>query len=310
MDQVETVSLDVNAAPAATVVAPPTPIEFSGKGKDFAADMALLKAELEPAPVVPAPTPEATQPATTAPATAPATVPDKFKDAEGNLDAAKLEKSTASAQEALTKYLALEKELRQKANAVSGLKNQAPQIAAPNEAPAPATPFAAQLEADMAKYGAGVVLERLFEAAKETAKNEVLSDVKAEREERLERKSREELSEIAKFDQGVLTPEGLDRLAQIRAERPWMEKAPNPTSEAYKVYLAEQVLKARQTGTVLPNPSGLTAQPKAVPVGPAPRVVVQSAPKLESQADIEAHIRSLTPAQEAAFWKSRGLRFK
>ena len=296
-------------------IVPQVVAEFTGKPGNFNSDMAALAAELNPAPVVPvqvetAPT-QPEQPA--APATAPVTVPEKFKDADGNLDPAKLEKSTQDAQAALAKYLTTEKELRRKMQEVNGLKQSVPSVMNPTEPVAPASPFAAQLEADMAKYGAGEVLARLFEAAKETAKKEVLYDVQADREERLEIKSRNELNEIAKYDQGVLTPEGLDALARIRAERPWIEKAANPTSEAYKVYLADQVIKSRQSGTVLPTPTGLVAKAPPTPIGPAPRAVVQPVgPDINamSEAEVNAHVAKMTPAQETAFWKSRGLRFK
>lgn len=307
-------SVGTTSVPAAT-----SPnIEPDFKPGNFMADIAKMAAK-EAAAAAPVPTPKEevapVQPeiTATAPVIAPE-VPEKFRGADGLLDAAKVEKSTADAQAALEKYLAMEKTLRQTMNNVSGLKNAAPSVMAPAEVIAPPSSFAAQLEADMAKYGAGAVLERLFEAAKETAKNEVLGDVRADREERLERKSREELSEIAKHDQGVLTPEGLEALARIRAERPWIEKANNPTSEAYKIYLADSVMKARQQGTVLPTPKGLTAQPKATPVGPAPRTVVKSAePVLETMEQIEAHLKGMDTAQKAAFYASKGFntnRFK
>lgn len=294
---------------------------------NFQADIAAIAAKeaakeaAKTAPIVPAPQAEVpkVQPETTAtaPVIAPE-VPEKFKAEDGSLDTVKLEKSTADGKAALDKYLAMEKELRRTMNNVSGLKNQAPQIMAQTEAAPANSTFAAQLEADMAKYGAGAVLERLFEASKEAAKAEakrdVLSDLQTDREERLERKSREELSEIAKHDQGVLTPEGLEALARIRAERPWIEKAANPTSEAYKVYLADQVMKARQQGTVLPTPTGLATQPKAVPVGPAPRAVVKATePVLETMEQIEAHLKGMDTAQKAAFYASKGFnvaRFK
>ena len=316
MDEVTTVTLDLSQPPAVVVAPPAAPVvpSFTGERGNFAADMAALAAELSPTPVVEVPAPvEPVQPATTESATAPVTVPEKFKDADGNPDQAKIEKSTADAQAALTKYLATEKELRRKMNEVSGLKNKTP-LTAPTEPAAPQSSFAAQIEADIAKYGAGEVMARLFESAKEVAKAEtkrdVLSDVQADREERLEIKSRAELEQIAKFDKEVLTPAGLEALAKIRAERPWIESAANPTSEAYKVYLADQVLRARQTGTVLPNPTGVTVQAKPGPVPLTPRVVVQAkGPDLSTQASIDAHVKGLSPEAEAAFWKSKGLRF-
>ncbi len=222
MDEVTSQVVDMSVAP--TLVAPVAPLVpvpgFTGEPGNFTKDMAALQAELTPAPVVESASENPAPPEITESATAPVPVPDKFKDAAGNPDQAKIEKSTADAQAALIKYLATEKELRRKMNEVSGLSRTAPVL---NPEPAAPTSFAAQLEADMAKYGAGQVLERLFHAAKETAKNEVLSDVQADREERMEIKSRRELEEIAKHDQLVLTPEGLEALARIRAERPYLE---------------------------------------------------------------------------------------
>lgn len=310
-DQAETVTLEVPTAPIPVPQpAAQAPAEFSGAPGDLMKDLALLDAQQNP-PTVPEPqAPEPVQPAT---ATATPEVPEKFKDENGNADQAKIEKSTADAQAALTKYLAMEKDLRRKMNEVSGLQKQAPQ--SPTDAPATASPFAAQLEADMAKFGAGAVLERLFEAAKETAKAEakrdVLSDVMADREERLEIKSRQELEQIAKFDQGVISPEGLEALARIRAERPWIEKAANPTSEAYKVYLADQVIKARLNGQVTPNPKGPAAKAPPTPVGPAPRVSVQpTAPVLQTKEDIDKHLSTLDEKGQEAFFKGFGLKFR
>ncbi len=302
MDAIETIP----AAPAA---------EFSGKSGDLMADLALLAKETGTvAPAVEAvepAAPEPTQPETTTPATAPATVPDKFKDAAGNLDPAKVEKSTQDAEAALTKYLAKEKELRQKMNEVSKLGQAAP--AAPGQAPTPGQPlpFAQQLEADMKQYGAGAVLERLFEAAKETAKREVLSDVQAFREEREDQKSREELKDILKNDPDLVSRGGLDALARIRAERPYLNSAPNPTSAAYEVYLAEQVKSQRLGQQVQPNPKGTTAKAPPTPVGPAARVVVNSPTNTTGKTteEINAMTKGMTAQQEAAFWKSKGLKF-
>lgn len=320
-----TVTVDLNAPPPVPVV-PVAPVAevpgFTGKPGNFQADMAALLAEQSkatpavpvapaapvevPAPVIEAPA----QPEITDTATAPVIVPEKFKDANGDPDPAKIEKSTAEAQAALAKYLTMEKELRRKMNEVNGLKS-APQIMpATPEATAPDS-FEAQIEADIAKHGAGKVLARLFEASKEVAKKEVLSDVMADREERAEIKSRRELEEIGKYDQEVLTPQGLERLAQIRAERPWLNQSPNPTEAAYEVYLAEKVKTARRTGQVQPTPKGLTAKAPPTPVGPAPRVVAQpKGPDLSTKDAIDAHLKTLNADQEREFWKSRGLKFK
>jgi hypothetical protein len=310
----QTVTLDLSAPPVAAAPATPAVPAFTGEPGNFAKDMAALAAEAIPTPEPTHNAPiEPEQPATTTDAMAPVTVPDKFKDAEGNLDPTKLEKSQTAAEAEIArinKYLATQKELRQKQNEANGLKNQAPQVA---PGPVQAGSFEAQLEADVKTFGLGPVLARLFDASKEAAKaetkREVLSDVNADREERRANKDRRELEDIARYDQEVLTPEGLDALARIRAERPYLETLANPTSEAYDIYLAEKVKKARQTGQVLPTPKGLTAKAPPTPVGPAPRAVVQSAPKLETKEQIDAHLNGLDLAGQAKFFKERGLRF-
>ena len=304
-------------APEAPVSAPAAP-EFTGKPGNFAADMAALQAELAPAPVAPvvpeaAPVQAEVTPQPEITDKAPATVPEKFKAPDGSLDKAKLDKSAAAADMTLERYLEKERVLRQKMNEVNRLERSVPQ-SVPAEPAAPPQPqsFAATLEADIAKYGAGAVLEKLFRAAKETAKDEVLGEIQAVRDESAKSKSRRELELIAKHDPVVLTPEGLEALARIREQRPWLNDAPNPTEEAYDVYLAEQAKEARLKGTVLPTPTGLTAKAPPTPVGPAPRAFVQpTGPNLGSmsEAEINAMVAKMTPVQEKAFWASRGLKY-
>ena len=318
-----------NEDPSGTAVEAKPP-EFSGAPSDIMADLALLKAEQggSAVPEVQAEVPPAieTQPAKPEiKATAAATVPEKFKAGDGSLDTAKLEKSTVDAEAALARYAAKEKELRQKMNEVNNLSRQtihpniAPVIPAVNAVPL--TPFEIQVANDLineaAAYGYQMpqgqaiaqarVQVKMAEArhAAEASLTESLR-VKLEDQDR-----RTELEAIAKYDQSVLSPEGFEALSKIRESKPWINQSPTPWTEAYSYYLAEQTRKARQQGTVLPTPTGLTAKAPPTPVSPAPRAVVQSqGPNLGSEEDIMAYVKSLNdPKKEAAFWKSKGLRF-
>ena len=293
-------------------------------------DLAALQAEQTAAVAPAAPQAEvAPQPETTGQAPAPATVPDKFKAPDGGLDTAKLEKSTVNVNEALEKYLEKERQLRQKMNEVNQLSRQQQWIppGVPPVAPAPNQPplsaFEIEVANDLIREAAAVghqmpqgqaiaqarVMVKMAEAkaAHETSLTETLR-VKLEDQDRVK-----ELEEIAKYDDRVLSPEGFDALSKIRDSKPWINKSPQPWTEAYNIYLAEQVKAARLKGTVLPTPTGLTAKAPPTPVSPAPRVVVQpTGPDINSmsQEQITAYAKTLTPAQEKAFWASRGLRFR
>lgn len=324
--EVQSLTIDLGAPPAVVVAPPAAPAVpgFTGERGNFTADMAALAAELNPAPVVPAPQVEAKQPEITESATAPAIVPDKFKAADGTLDASKVEKSLVSAEETLAKYQAIEAKMRQQMNAVSNLQKQAiaPNVApvapAPNQVPL--TAFEIQVANDLineaAAYGyqmpqgQAIAQARVQVKMAEARHNAEASLTETLRVKLEDQDRRSELEAIAKYDQSVLTPEGFDALAKIRESKPWINQSPKPWTEAYDYYLAEQTKKQRQTGMVLPTPTGLTAKAPPTPVGPAPRAVVQpTGPDLTTQASIDAHVKSLSPDAEAAFWKSKGLRF-
>ena len=322
MDDVQTLTVDLNQAPAAvepSVAAPAVP-GFTGERGNFTADMAALKAELEPSPVVPVVQTETIQPATTETATAPETVvPDKFKAADGSLDASKVEKSTVDAEAALAKYTALEKVLRQKMNDANRLSKQ---TITPDVAPSPAvanqgqlTAFETQVANDIFSQGGFTEQQAISLARVQVKMTEARYNAEASLTETLRAKledqeRRSELEVIAKYDQSVLTPEGFEALSKIRESKPWINQSPKPWTEAYDYYLADQTKKQRQTGTVLPTPTGLTAKAPPTPVGPAPRAVVQTnALDMTSQASIDAHVKGLSHEAEAAFWKSKGLRF-
>lgn len=314
----------------ATSPAPAAPVvpEFTGAPGNLANDLAALQAELAPAPVVPESVPVQaevqTQPETTD--KAPATVPEKFKAPDGSLDQAKLEKSTIHVEEALAKFAAKERELRQKQNeAHRQTQSMAPGAVpvAPAANQVPLTAFEIQVandlinEAALAGYqmpqGQAIAQARVLvkmteaKAAHEANLTEGLR-VKLEDQDR-----RRELEAIAKYDDRVLSPEGFEALSRIRESKPWINQSQTPWTEAYQYFLAQQTQEARLKGTVLPTPTGLTAKAPPTPVGPAPRVSVQAVgPDINSmsEAEINAHVAKMTPAQEKAFWASRGLKFR
>ncbi len=320
MELVESVGTTVEM-PVANAVVP----EFSGKPNDLMADLNLLAKEqgIETAP----PKAEVTQPETTAtaPVIAPE-VPEKFKAPDGSLDAAKLEKSTVDADAAIAKYLAKEKELRQKMNEVNTLSKQtilptvAPVAPAPNQVPL--SQFEIDVANDLINQAAAYGYQMPQGQAIAQARVQVrLAQANADYETKLteslrikleDQDRRSELEAIAKYDASVLSPEGFEALAKIRDSKPWINQSPKPWTEAYDYLLAERTKAARQQGTVLPTPTGLTAKAPPTPVGPAPRAVVQpTGPNLEAMHpdQITAHVKNMTAEQEAAFWKSRGLRF-
>lgn len=329
-NEVETLTVDLSQPPPVAVVPVVAPVVpgFTGEPGNFAKDMAaLLAAETAsnaPAEAVPAPKVEATQPETTAPATAPATVPEKFKAADGTLDAEKVAKSTVDAEAALAKYATKEKELRQKMNEVARLSQQtiAPNVApvAPAVNQVPLTAFEIQVANDLineaAAYGyqmpqgQAIAQARVQVKMAEARHNAEASLTESLRIKLEDQDRRSELEAIAKYDQSVLTPEGFDALAKIREAKPWINQSPKPWTEAYDYYLAEQTKKQRHAGTVQPTPMGQAAKAPPTPVSPAPRVVVQpTGPDLSSKDSIDAHLASLDEAGMAKFFKSQGLRW-
>lgn len=321
----ETATVETVQGVAPAVPALPTVPVFTGIPGNLQNDLAALAAEQNPTVVAPQAEVQ-TQPVTTDPAMAPVTAPEKFKAPDGSLDMSKVEKSTVDAEAALAKYAAKEKELRQKMNEVNNLSRQTiPANVAP-VAPVvnavPLTAFEIQVANDLineaAAYGYQMpqgqaiaqarVQVKMAEArfASEASLTETLR-VKLEDQDR-----RSELEAIAKHDQSVLTPEGFEALAKIRESKPWLAQSPKPWTEAYDYYLADQLKKSRQTGMVLPTPTGVTAKAPPTPVTPAPRVTVQpTGPDFSkmSEDQITAHVKGLNAAEEAKFWKSRGLKF-
>jgi hypothetical protein len=326
MNESETVSLDLNA-PAAP--APTTPVNpsFTGAPGNFQADMAALANEQNPQTVPPVQDTPVIEPAQPTAAVTP--VPEKFQNPDGTANVEKIEKSTLHAEEAFKKYQDIERQLRQKQNEVAALKNGSPVPVVPNAAPVNAqalnlSPLEIQMAQDYineaAALGYQVPQAQAIAQAKVMAKGlEAKYNAEQTRLEQIgqrleDQDKRRELESLAANDPWVISPEGVETLQKIRETRPWVNVDPNRAwTAAYDQYLADKVKSERLKGTVQPNPTGLTAKAPPTPVGPAPRVSVQATEKdwnKASQSEVMDHVKNMTPAQESAFWASRGLKFR
>lgn len=304
---------------------PPKP-DISLDPKDFASEMAKLQAEAETksAPVAPVETTgqptsqEPTQPKS-AVATPEVKVPDKFKTPDGKLDTEKLTKSFANADEMLKKYSEMEKELKRKQNAYGKvtLPAQVPQVQTQETQTTPDDsnmPFNQLVVRDLVSKGMDITLARqlapvlvsLTIAGKETAKNEAMSDIAEIRESLESQKVEKQLRSIAEKHPWVFTPEGMQKLSEIRQAKPWLNQAPEPWKEALSVYLGNQDINSESQVSTL-NP---TTQPARAPV-PQGSVVIPAnstpAIDLSNQAAVDAHLKTLTPEQQKEFFKKLGL---
>ena len=340
--EIETVEVGVESNGRATLTVPdsaampatPAPTaELSFKPGNLMADLELLRQEMGTAETVTAPpqavqVPTKTEPVTKEPeqsATTPATpIPDKFKNPDGTVNQEKIEKSTLNAEEAYAKFAEIEKKMRQAQNAVATLK-QAPVAPAPAVPQVPITQNLTPLELTMAQdlinesAALGIQLDQRLAIAQARvmakgleAKNAYQMDVTTQIRERLEDQDRRmELEVIAKHDQWVLSPEGIETLSRIRQERPHVNASDRPWRTAYREHLADQAMKQTTQGQVLnPTPTGQTAKAPPTPVGPAPRVVVKpSEPVLQTKEQVDAHLATLDEKGLKAFFASRNLRY-
>lgn len=238
-------------------------------------------------------------------------VPDKFKDESGKPDEAKIQKSTLSAEQALKKYVELEKELRKKQSEVQKLKTQDAPIlqAQPSQHGQDLEQLIAKdlqdNQANPAKVLAkwAYAIEQASAARAEQAKKEALEiamgEVSQFRQEAAYRKMQEELSDIAKNDPWVLSEEGVNSLMKMREENPHINQLPNPWSEAYDKYLASQVKiqRSAQTGNIT-TPKRPTAPP--TPVGQSARSSSQKT--FSSRAELNTYLDSLDQKGQDAFW--------
>lgn len=282
---------------------------FSGKPEDFARDMEILrKAEAPAEPVAAAvetPTEEVTEPAqpeATPQADETPEVPAKFQTKDGKLDEGKLEKATLSAEQQLAKYLELEKQLSRKAQEIGKAKKGETVYTAPQaQADPSADPFEVQIESDVQKYGAGKTLAKLFHAAKDAAKAEMMAEVQEIKQYTELAKRERELREIAKNDPWVFSQQGMETLNKYRETHPWLNDSPTPWTAAYKAYLGDQAFQQRTERQVT------TPTPKNVKVPPAPiTAAARSSAGTIDQARLVESLKKLTPEQEDAYWQKMG----
>lgn len=282
---------------------------FSGKPEDFARDMEILRqsqAAAEPATAaVEAPPAEQTEPEKPeATPQAPATpeIPAKFQTKDGKLDEEKLEKASLSAEQRLAQYLELEKQLGRKAAEISKAKKGETAYTAPQPAADPnADPFEAQIEADVQKFGAGKTLAKLFHAAKDAAKAEMMAEVQEIKQSTEMAKRERELREIAKNDPWVFSEQGVETLAKYRESHPWLNDSPTPWTAAYKAYLGDEAFKQRTARQVTtPMPTNVKVPPAPITAAARPSAVPVDAQKLTES------LNKLTPEQEDAYWVKMG----
>lgn len=306
--------------------------EFSGKWADMGKDLEAIQKEFgqpeqpasSPAPAtVPAPveTPaiQANPAAPVVPAPAPVVpaveVPEKFRDASGKLDQEKLLKS----------YFEAEKGLKRAQNAQPQTPPQAqPQQPAPAapQGPMMLTPFERQVAQDLVNEAAAAgyampegqaiaqakVQIRLTEAKHQADRAATFAKVDHFEQTLAEQNSRRELESLAKDNPWVLTPDGYQQITAIQAEKPWMFKdSPTPFADAVEVLLGRRSKSGPQGLVSMPNPTGAQQAVSPLPVTPTP--VAPNPIALNTQAEIEAHLKTLTPDQETQFWKKMGMKW-
>lgn len=293
---------------------------------NFQADMAKLAASkgvnldgtavvVEEKPVITPPT-QPEQPVEQAPVT-PAVeatkvdvvVPDKFKNPDGSVNVDNLAKSTQNVEEAIANYLIKEKELKRKMNEVRAQENAyINPIPAPN-APAPTIPvntnFAAQLEADVARDGFGVVAAKLFTAAQQSAVEQLQGEINALKGVNAENTTKSQIQAIGKNDPWVYTAEGVDTLNRVLTEQPYLMTAEDPYKAAYLFYNGQKSVASKSNSQVLtPTPQARPSAP--IPTGQAVNKTSAPVIKLDTKQDIDNHLKTLTPAQKSEFFKKLG----
>lgn len=322
MNEMELQEMDPKTAQALDqeVEARAEPQEFSGDPANLEADLKLLERQRINAQKPPEAQPEAQinpaqeeQPEAEAPK---ADVPEKFKDANGNLDVNKLAKSLQSVNVtqaekdlALKTYLDMEKDLGRKTNALKQVQAApAAQEELPEsqeEVPSDLNLLAQKINADLkAGKDVGLVLAKLATASSELAMAKLGHEIGDIREESTRSKRERELKSIAKNDEWVLSPEGVKALSDIRRAKPSLT-----WTEAYKIELGNRLISQRNGEQVnTPTPKAVTAPPG--PVTAAPRAVVRpKAPdERSSRQEVDSYLNALTPKEQEAYFASQGLK--
>ena len=235
-------------------------------------------------------------------------VPEKFKAPDGSVDTEKLNKSIVNVDEALAKYLEKERELKRKMNEVRQKENSylTPPV---TPEPTPTIPvnanFAKQLEEDIAKEGAGVVLAKLFTAAQESVEERVKSEIEVLKQVNATNTTKQQIEAIGKTDPWVYSPEGMATLTQILDEQPYLWNAPDPYKAAYFQYNGSKSVASQTKPQVLtPTPPARPTAP--VPSGQAAAPTVAPTIKLDSKEDVDRHLAKLSPKEQSEFFKRMG----
>lgn len=310
---------------------------FSDNWADMGKEMAKIDLEqggqpqAQAAPQVPEPAPvvEPQQPAVTEPVqppapasqpapeatatqepTKPVAVPDKFKDASGSLDQEKVLKAYNESVKEMFRAQEAEKRARQAV--------QAPVV--PPVPVQPVQPQPSSLDIQLAQRLAsrgldpqvsnilGPEMAEIGRMAYEAARAEAEARFEQVHQAQVERQQQDELAAIAKNDPWVFSPEGFNTLTQIR-----QSLGLNSWRQAYREHLADRALSQMQMQT--PSPQVPTPSPKPptappAPVGGAARGSSTSQPvRLQTRQELEAHLATLTEAQEAQFWKRQGYKW-
>jgi len=263
----------------------------------------------ESTPEAPTPQPEVTQEATPEPSTteeAVPEVPEKFQAKDGSVDIAKVEKSTVNAEEALAKYVEIERKLGQKRAEVQKQQSQ-PQV--PQQAQTDKT-MAQQIEENIKLYGVGDTLVKVMAAAKEWSGqggNERIDEL-AQRLDAGDRRA--ELTRIAKEDGWVLSPEGIDAMSKFREQNPYLNGSPSPWQSTYEAMkgrgLVPENKSKSQVATPNPTPKGAPTTP---PSGAAQTKTPSKMDKvdLDNPRELNKVLDTMTPEEQSKFFVSQGL---
>lgn len=261
-------------------------------------------------------------------------VPEKFRTPDGKLDQDKLLKSFHEAERALGRKTNEVNQLRgsiQQPQAQQAAPTGQPAAPAPQAASAQFSQFELQVAQDLMNQAAALgqpmsqahalatarIQVNLLEAKHRADTAATFSEVEQFRQTLQENARKAELEALAKNPQTawLITPEGQQELIRARQEYPHLNQSNEPWRAAALHVLGQRALygqmhQAASTGQVqTPNPAATQQQAPPLPAVAAPRSA--AAPiVLNSPADVEAYVKTLTPEQEAKFWQMQGLKWE
>jgi len=312
--------LDVNVA------------DITGDGKIVTAEQAQAPAQPAPKPQA---AEQPSQPAQTVPNPVqqaepqaqepqPTEVPAKFKNPDGTVDEAKLGKSLSNVEDMIARCKAKEKEAQQLQNRVNNPQAfvQAPQQPQPFPQPMQAqqaqaaqyqqapmlTPLEIQMAQDLiqesAQFGQpipqaqAIALARV-QARALAARYQADNDANQDLRRRVEDAERtRELQSLINSDPELMTEGMVDKLWQIRQDKPWLNQSAEPWKEAYIYYRGSNQHQSQGHAQQVQSPNPMRPTAPAAPVGPVSRVqpvVDVSNPKSLTDAQLEAEIRKIWP---------------